>query len=54
MNTQDDAALEREIKHKQMMRKSREGWDGKEPVVKATITIPFNTYSSKDDSKDEK
>ncbi|MGP4715305.1 hypothetical protein ACTXGL_01520 [Psychrobacter sp. T6-6] len=53
MNTQDEAALEREIKHNQMMRKSREGWDGKEPVIKATITIPFNTYSAKD-SKDEK
>ena len=53
MNTQDDAALEREIKHNQMMRESREGWDGKNPVIKATITIPFNTYSAKDENNEK-
>ncbi|WP_296137619.1 hypothetical protein [Psychrobacter sp. B29-1] len=53
MTEQDIQAWEREIKHNQMMRESREGWDGKELVIKATITIPFNTYSAKDDSNDK-
>ncbi len=53
MQEQDIQAWEREINHKQMMRKSREGWDGKEPVIKAAITIPFNTYSAKDENNEK-
>ena len=56
MNESDIADWEREIKHAQNMqeqRKSkRDGWDGKDPVIKATITIPFNTYSIKDNDNE--
>lgn len=60
MSDLDDARAENtafdllEIKQaKRAKVKQREGWDGKEPVIKATITIPFNTYSAKDENNEK-
>lgn len=53
MTEQEIADWEREIRHAEMMKKNSEGWDGKRLAIKITLTIPFNTYSIKDDS-DEK
>ena len=52
MTEQEIQAWEREIKHAAKMQKQREGWDGKKPIIKTTITTPFNTYSIKDDDND--
>lgn len=53
MNLLDEQAWKREFDHVEEKQKQREGWDGKEPVIKTTITIPFNTYSIKDDSNEK-
>lgn len=52
MTEQEIRDWEREIKHAEMMKKNSEGWDGKRLTIKATLTIPFNTYSIKGDNNE--
>ena len=53
MTEQDIQAWEREINHAAKMQAQRKCWDGKEPVIKTTITIPFNAYSIKDENNEK-
>ena len=52
MTEQEIRDWEREIRHAEMMKKNSEGWDGKRLAIKTTLTIPFNTYSIKDDNNE--
>lgn len=52
MNLLDEQAWQREFEHVEEKQKQREGWELKEPVIKATITIPFNAYSIKDEDNE--
>ena len=52
MDEQEIEDWEREINRAEVMKKNSEGWDGKRLTIKATLTIPFNTYSIKDDNNE--
>lgn len=54
MSNYDERVNDEADEHVQMMNKGREGWDGKtRSIIKATCTMPFNTYEIKDDNNEK-